>query len=96
MQTILLFILIIVGSLIFLSFIPGIKEVVRPILAGIGNLVLWCFKESSEWIIYFIKELVLAHTGFFHHLVTDREEFIPEEKIKRMSKDSRSKVNKLG
>jgi len=94
METILHWLLYTVGGLIVLSILPVTKEVVRPILGGIGQLVLWCFKESSEWVIFVMKQVVQAHIGFFKHLVTNREDFIPEEKIKRMSRDSRSKVNK--
>lgn len=94
MESLLHWLLYIVGTLIIFSFLPVTKEIVRPILNGIGHFVLWCFTESSAWVIFSVKELYRSHTILWDHLMNEREEFLPEEKVRKMTKDSRSKKNK--
>lgn len=95
METIVTWLIIFGAGLSLLAVLPVTKEIVRPILAAFGNLVVFIMTESSGWLIFGIKYIMSAHTVFFKHLVTNREEFIPEEKIAKMQRESRENM-KMG
>ena len=88
METIVTYLIIGLVVLIILFWIPITKEVIRPVLSGIGNIIVWLFMESYSWVLFFVKSIAFAHRDLLLHLMKSREDILPEEKIKKFEQDS--------
>ena len=88
METLVTYFIIGIVILLVLFWIPITKEIIRPILTGIGNVFVWLFVESYSWVLFFFKSIAFAHRDVFVHLMKSREDILPEEKIKKYERDS--------
>ena len=88
MQSIVLYMIYGFSALILLYWIPLTREIVRPLLTGIGNIVVWVFTESISWVIYVIKIIIKSHTDLIFHLQHRKSEIVAEEKIKELERNS--------
>lgn len=95
METIIKGVIIVGLALSLLLMVPITREVVRPLLGAIAAFLIFLVKESSAWVIFSAKYVLTAHKVFFTHLTTPREEFIQEDKVERLRRESRQ-INKKG
>lgn len=87
MQTIIQYFLLFMAALVILYWIPITREMIRPILAGVGNAVVWIVIESRAWVIFLLKAVYSSHTEFIKHLFSKRSDLIAEEKIREISRE---------
>ena len=66
-------------ALALLSWIPGVKVLVSPIIGLITKLVEETFKHSLGYIIWAVKLVLVSHLDFLKNLTHSRKHFNPTE-----------------
>jgi len=74
-----------VFCLIILGMIPGIKEVIKPVIGLLTSAIEETFKLGFGYLVWTIKAIFQAHTDLITHLRYRREHFRPEEKAEENS-----------
>ncbi len=77
MNTLLFWLLIGLGGLVILNMIPGIKELVKPILGMIFKLIEFMFQNVFWFIFGFFKLIWNDHVEVFRNLTHSAEEIDP-------------------
>lgn len=95
METVVHWMIYLGAGLTVLYFFPLTREIVRPILNSFGAMAVYVGSEGFAWVVFVIKAIIHAHQTCFRHLTTSRVEMVPEEKVRMLEKESRSR-NKKG
>ena len=68
-------------SLTLLGAIPGIREIVRPLITGISAGVVVLVKFGGGYALWFFKPLLRAHRELFRHLLHSNAYFNPSKDL---------------
>lgn len=79
MLTIILYVSFSILALAILSWLPGTKVLVSPVVSLITKLVEETFKHSVGYIIWFVKLIISSHVNFINNLIHHRSHFNPTE-----------------
>lgn len=82
MATILFWIGAFLLLLVLLSFIPGLNNLVKPIIDVVFSLLKATFVESYAFFIWGIKAIIDAHQEVLRHFVLPPEKIDPSHKVK--------------
>jgi len=61
-------------AIFILSVLPGIREIFRPMLVGLGLVTTAILKGSIVYILWGFKQLIKSHQLIYIHLTSKREE----------------------
>lgn len=79
MVTIILYISLSILALAILSWLPGTRVLVSPLVGLITKLVEEVFKHSVGYIIWLVKLIISSHSNFINNLIHHRKHFNPTE-----------------
>lgn len=79
MMTIWFWVAAVILTLAVLSWIPGVKVLVNPVIGMITKLVEEVFKHSAGYVIWLSKLIVVSHIDLFRHLTHGRKYFDPTD-----------------
>ncbi len=65
-----------------LSFLPGVKLLVTPVITLLTKLVESFFVVFLGYFIWLIKAVFFSYIDIFKHLFGKREKFLPTDNIK--------------
>ncbi|GLR65052.1 hypothetical protein [Marinospirillum insulare] len=73
-----------VGVLVLglLSFLPGVKLLVTPVITLLTKLVESFFVVFVGYFIWLIKAVFFSYIDVFKHLISKRKKFLPTDDIK--------------
>ncbi len=77
MNSILFYTGLILAALILLSFVPGLKHLVRPIIDSTWKMLQATFVGSGAWFIYGIKLILVSHIDIIRHLTLSKSTLDP-------------------
>ncbi|MHB0929623.1 MAG: hypothetical protein ACYC3W_12105, partial [Candidatus Nanopelagicales bacterium] len=77
MSTILFYLGVAVLLLVIASFIPGISELVQPVIRLVFLLITAVAQMGGSWGVVAVKGLIGAHIQFLRHLLQPAEKIDP-------------------
>lgn len=77
MNTLVFWIILIIGGLVVLNMIPGVKELVKPILSMVFKFIEFLFQNAFWFVIGIFKTLWSDHLEIFKNLTHTAEEIDP-------------------
>ena len=67
--------------LAILGVIPGVKEIIKPLLGIISTGVTEIFKLTGGYFLWIIKSILGAHVDLVRHLSKRKNHFNPHESM---------------
>lgn len=82
MATILFWIGAFLVLLVLLSFIPGLNNLVKPLIDVVFSLMKAAFVESYAFFIWGFKAIIGAHQEVLKHFILSTDKIDPSHKVK--------------
>lgn len=82
MSTLLFYLSLFGVSLFLLSLIPGLKELIKPILQMFTLLLTSLVSIFSSWLILIAKNIIGAHVQLLRHLLRNAEDIDPTYSVR--------------
>lgn len=77
MNTLVFWVVVIIGGLVVLNMIPGIKELIKPIMGMLFKLIEFMFQNVFWFVIGLAKMVWNDHLEVFKNLTHTAEEIDP-------------------
>lgn len=68
-------------TLALLGMIPGIREIIKPLIGMVSTGIAELFKHTGGYLLWAVKSIIGAHIDLVRHLAKTKEHFYPQEKI---------------
>lgn len=83
MATVWFWLAVLILALAFLSVVPGVRDLVRPLIVGAAAGLLALLTFVGEYILWLLKALLRAHRELAKHLMHRNAYFHPSKNINK-------------